>query len=285
MYSRSKQNRFVNLLLHESHSILTDYLRRLFIIPLQFYMKPVKGPEEFYGHLLELLLSHNIPFMIGGTYAFVAYIGIARPTKDMDIFCKVDDYPEMLRLAAKEGYETEIQDELWLAKIHKGDYTVDLVFAEKNGLEKVDDNWYKRARQGEVFGHQVKLMPIEEMIRSKAYIQNRERYDGADVIHLLLQYGKTMDWHLLQDKMEPNWEVLFAHLINFSFVYPNEIHLIPEWLIAEYSKRLQEKFNKPVEQNDRVTRGLLISWNYRIAVEKWGYRPISPFFTGDHKTK
>lgn len=169
-------------------------------------------------------------------------------------------------------------DELWIAKVHENGFTSDIIFAEKNGLEKVDEIWLKHARLGEVVGHQVKLMPIEEMIRSKAYVQNRERYDGADVIHFILRYGKSIDWKLLQQRMEPNWEVLFSHLINFSFVYPNEIHVIPKWLITEYSKRLGEKFTNSVDEEEKVTRGLLVSWNYRIAVEKWGYKPISPFF-------
>jgi|SRR5579885_607883 len=244
--------------------------------------KTVKRPEIFYAEILDLFLQHNAPFMVGGTYAFTAYMDIVRPTKDMDLFCPVDDYPKLLKIASDAGYHTEVLDQLWIAKIHEDKLTVDIIFAEGNGLEKVDTTWLQHARQGEVLGHQVKLMPLEEMLRSKTYIQNRERYDGADVAHLILRYGRTIDWKLLQQKMEPNWEILFAHLINFSFVYPNDIHLIPDWLIQEYSKRLREKFAKPVNEKEKVSRGLLLSWNYRVAVEKWGYKPISPFFSHDY---
>lgn len=240
-------------------------------------MKSKKSPEEFYSKLLDILLEKNIPFMIGRTYAITAYTGIKRPTKDMDIISTVEDFPRILKTFSDIGYHTEILDENWIAKVREGNYYTDIIYAEKNGLEKVDRSWLARAGQGEVFGHIVKLVPIEEMINSKAFIQNKERFDGSDVINLTLRYGKTINWKLLKEKMDPNWEILFAHLINFVFVYPNDIHYIPTWIIEEYIQRLQKKFTQKPDEKDKVTRGLLISSQYRVAVEKWGYRPISPF--------
>jgi hypothetical protein len=86
-----------------------------------------------------------------------------------------------------------------------------------------------------------------------------------------------MDWKLLKNKMEPNWEILFAHLIIFLFVYPNDIDNIPKWLIDDYTKRLEKAFEKTPEAKIKLTRGLLISSQYDVAVKKWGYKPISPF--------
>ena len=43
----------------------------------------------------------------------------------------------------------------------------------------------------------VKLAPAEEMIWSKAFIMERERYDGADVAHLLHACARRMDWQRL----------------------------------------------------------------------------------------
>ncbi len=245
-------------------------------------MKQKKKAEEFYGELIDLFKKNNIPFLIGGTHALEAYTGVVRPTKDMDFFCNVNQYPGLLKLASDAGYKTELLDELWIAKVHDGKFVADIIFAERNGLEKVNDSWFKIAGEGKIFNRQVDLVPVEEMIRSKAYVQNKERYDGCDVINLILRCS-NINWKLLRDIIEPNWEVLFAHLINFSFVYPNEIAKIPKWLLADYIQRLQIKISTPKDKNNRVTRGLLISWHYRVAIEQWGYKPVSPFFSSDHE--
>lgn len=238
-------------------------------------IKQQKKAEEFYGELISLLLKQNLPFMIGGTYAFTAYTGIERPTKDMDIRCAFEHYPAILKAFSDAGYKTQISEERWIAKVHDPSQTffTDVIFGEKNGLAKIDTGWLNRARQGNVLGHMVKLEPIEDMIRSKAYIQHKERFDGADVIHLILKYGKTIDWEFLVSKMEPHWEVLFAHLVNFIFVYPSEKHIIPQWVLESYLKRAKSEFLK-LPKEDHVTRGLLISSQYEPAVVKWGYKPI-----------
>ena len=44
--------------------------------------------------------------------------------------------------------------------------------------------------------------PAEEMLWSKAFVMERERYDGADVIHLIRSKAEKLDWH----------RVLYAHV-------------------------------------------------------------------------
>jgi hypothetical protein len=133
--------------------------------------KKKEQAEKFYDELLNVLLKNNLPFMIGGTFAFSEYTGIERPTGDIDIMTTVDDYPQILRILSKNGFKTELSEiELkWLAKVWKDDFYTDIIFADRNGLDKIDKSWLARARQGTVLGHQVKLMPIEEMIRSKRH--------------------------------------------------------------------------------------------------------------------
>lgn len=41
------------------------------------------------------------------------------------------------------------------------------------------------AAAGDVLGIPVQLCPPEEMLWSKSYVMERERYDGAEVMHLL----------------------------------------------------------------------------------------------------
>ncbi len=238
-------------------------------------MKSKKNPEEFYNRILKTLLEKNLPFMIGGTYAFREYTGIERATKDIDIITTEEDYPRILKVLTENGYKTILHElELnWLAKVQEGDYFVDLMFAERNGLHRVDKTWLAHARQGTILGHQVKLVPVEEMIRSKAYIQNRDRHDGIDVVHLILKQGKTVNWQLLLDKMDPHWEIIAGHILTFLFVYPSERLVIPPWVIEKLIKKIQERLSHPPTK-DRITRGLLLSKDYAIGVSKWGFTPI-----------
>jgi hypothetical protein len=237
--------------------------------------KSQKQAEDFYSRVIALLLGHKMPFMIGGTYAFSAYTGIERPTKDIDIKCAFEDYPTILKTFSDAGFKTEISEEQWIAKVHESDheYFTDVIFAEKNGLAKIDRGWIKRARPGTVLGHKVQLEPLEDMISSKAFIQQKERFDGADVINLIYKYSNTLDWKFLAAKIEPHWEILFAHLINFIFVYPSEKKSLPKWLLEDYLKRAQKEFFSPTSDR-KLTRGLLISSQYEPAVTQWGFHPV-----------
>ncbi len=67
-------------------------------------------------------------------------------------------------------------------------------------------------RPGQVFGSRRLLCPVEEMIWSKAFIMERERYDAADIMHLLLPAPRTLDWARLLRRFGPHWRVLFSHL-------------------------------------------------------------------------
>ncbi len=58
------------------------------------------------------------------------------------------------------------------------------------------------------------------MIWSKAFIMERERYDGADIAHLILACGRDLDWRRLLGRFGRRWRVLLSHLVLFGFVYP-----------------------------------------------------------------
>lgn len=231
--------------------------------------------EQFYTELLDFLLEKNLPFMVGGTYAFSHYTGIERPTKDIDIVTTEKEYPRVLKILSENGYQTKLHElEFnWLAKVMKGEFFTDIMFAERNGLHKVDESWMQQARNGTILDRNVKLVPIEELIRSKAYIQNRDRYDGADVIHLILKQGKNVNWEILLQKMEPHWEILASYLFQFLFIYPSERKVIPDWVIETIMQKAKDRLSHP-PTTDRITRGLLLSSDYEVGVSHFGFKPI-----------
>jgi hypothetical protein len=131
-----------------------------------------------------------------------------------------------------------------------------VIFSSGNGLARVDDLWFDHAPRTNVLGVIVKLSPVEEMIWSKAFIQERERFDGADIVHLLREAGPSLDWPRLLMRFGDYWRVLLAHLIMFGFVYPDKRQNVPAWVMEELIRRLM--VSRPNLQND-VCYGTLLS--------------------------
>jgi hypothetical protein len=238
----------------------------------------ITTPEEkklasgFYREALDILLENNCRFMIGGAFALFHYTGLRRDTKDLDIFCKAGEYAHILHLFASKGYQTEVTDSRWLAKIFKGDLFIDIIFNSPNNICRVDDSWYEHAPHSEFEGHDVLLIPPEEMIWCKIYVQNRERFDGADVNHMLMRYGPKLDWKKLFMRMEPDWQVLLAQLVMFQYVYPTDFpHIVPEWLYDELLQRAAEEYKLPPPVT-KVCRGPIIDQTqYDTDIREWNY--------------
>src|SRR5262245_16613281 len=168
---------------------------------------------EFYIDALRKLQESNIPFLVGGAFAFSDYAHVPRDTKDIDVFVKPEDVARALALFGERGYQTEQPFPHWLAKIHGEGYFMDIIFSSGNGVARVDDLWFDHAPRTNVLGVIVRISPVEEMIWSKAFIQERERFDGADVLHLLRETGPSLDWPRLLMRFGDYWRVLLSHLI------------------------------------------------------------------------
>ncbi|MDQ3703719.1 MAG: nucleotidyltransferase family protein [Chloroflexota bacterium] len=229
---------------------------------------------EFYRKAMRLINEAEIPFLVGGAYAMQRYTGISRHTKDFDIFVKPDDAERVLALLGQHGCETEMTFSHWLGKAYYEDLYVDVIFRSGNGVAEVDDEWFDNATADEVLGIPVKLCPPEEIIWTKAFVQERERYDGADIAHVVRAWADKMDWKRLLRRFGPYWRVLFGHLVLFGFVYPGERDKVPAWVMNELMGRLQRELAKSAPKT-RITRGTIISrQQYLIDVENWGYKDI-----------
>lgn len=229
--------------------------------------------KEFYAEALELLNQTGTHFMLGGAFAMFQYTGIYRDTKDLDVFCKPSECPKILKFFAERGYRVENYDVRWLAKVFKGEYFIDIIFDTVNNICRVDDTWYENSVECEFCGVPVKFIPPEELIWCKLYVQNRERYDGADVNHIMLKYGKKLDWKRLLFRMEPHWHLLLSQILLFQFVYPSEYHdIIPKWLFDELMARAHEQYDLPPAM-EKVCRGPIIDQTqYQTDIKDWNYK-------------
>lgn len=110
------------------------------------------------------------------------------------------------------------------------------------------------------------------MILSKAYVMARDRFDGADIAHLILVYGQRMDWSRLITQFDNHWRVLFSHLILFGFIYPGARSQIPTWVIHQLGQQLERETIQP-EMSERLCQGTLLApLQYTVDIEQWNYQ-------------
>lgn len=212
----------------------------------------------------------DIPFLVAGAYALAVYTGIERYTKDFDVFVRESDVERALEVLSDNGFSTEIHSEVWLAKAFSGDEFVDLIFNSGNANGRVDDSWFEHAVERDVFGVSAKICPPEEIIWSKAFVMERERYDGADIAHLLRCCADDLDWERLVDRFDDHWRVLLSHLILFGFIYPDKRDKIPTEIMSDLLGRAEEENQASAPDTD-VCRGTLLSRSqYGVDVHMWG---------------
>ncbi|HYE22365.1 MAG TPA: nucleotidyltransferase [Verrucomicrobiae bacterium] len=229
---------------------------------------------DFYTDSLKILNSSGIPFMVGGTFAVNAYLELSRPTKDLDVFCKAGDYPKIVNVFSEAGYRIQVTDERWLAKVFKHRHFFDLIFNSVNAPMPVTDDWFKESQTRKILGIEVKVLPATELIWSKAFVQNRDKFDGNDIVHLMLTENKNTDWKRLLHYMDHYWEVLFIHILRFRFVYPSEREKVPKWLLDELVQRFLDQIKLPTAK-EKSCRGRLLSYSdFEIDVTKWGFSDI-----------
>ncbi|MFU8803864.1 MAG: nucleotidyltransferase [Bradymonadaceae bacterium] len=238
--------------------------------PALFEDFPVKT-AEFYRQVMLDFQKAGLEFLVGGAFALGQYAGIFRHTKDLDLFVREEDVDEMIEVLLTGGYEAKVLSSTWLAKASCGEDFIDLIFNSGNGLSPVDDTWFARASRVDVIGVQAQVCPVEEVIWTKAYLMERERFDGADVAHIIHQQAENLEWERLIELFGPHWRVLLSHVVLFGFIYPSERDRIPRSVMIELLDRLVEEEGRGSEATN-ICRGTLLSRHqYMVDVEAWGY--------------
>ncbi|RYZ03846.1 MAG: hypothetical protein EOO24_13435, partial [Comamonadaceae bacterium] len=226
----------------------------------------------FYRRALQLLSDAGVDFLVGGAFAHACFTGIRRSTKDLDLFIRRADYDRIAALAQAQGWRAELTYPHWLAKVYAGDDFIDLIFNSGNGVTPVDDRWFRDNAEAVVLGVPVRIANLEDGLLSKAFIMERERFDGADIAHLLQANAEQLDWPGLVERFGPNWRVLLAHLTLFGYVYPGERDRIPAWVMDQLLARLAAEVRQPPAEDPHVCAGTLLSREqYLHDVERLGY--------------
>lgn len=237
-------------------------------------------PPEFvsealtcYKQAVECLVQSEIPFAIAGAFALHQHTGIWRSTKDLDFFLEPTQVPKALEKLEQRGFTTEIKDPVWLAKAYCGEYFVDLITALGNAAMLVDRSWIERSEPYQLFGIPCRVLGAEEIIATKIFVSRRERFDLADVVHLIRALGERLDWKRLEYLMSGHEELLLWSLVFFSYVYPAHVKLVPRDLWTTLLQGLESHLDHP--PLDAPFRGTLIDPNmFAIDVNEWGERDL-----------
>jgi nucleotidyltransferase DUF2204 len=224
---------------------------------------------DFYRDILLILNRRAIPYAVSGAFALRHHAGVWRVTKDLDIFLPSEDFPAMLQELQRSGYAYEICDHVWLAKVRRDEAFVDFISGMSNAVFRVTPDWIARAQPAVVVGVETRVLAAEELLVSKLFVTRRERFDGADIAHIIYGTRGELDWQRILELTGDHWEMLLWSLVLFRYVYPAQSDYVPRPLW----RGLMQKFLEQVENPDPKARfrGSLIDENmFAIDIEEWG---------------
>lgn len=241
------------------------------LLPVSSSTEPAFPAEQqqLFREVLQVLNEGGIPYVVSGAFALQKHTGIWRDTKDMDVFLAAQHVPRALECLISDGFECSILDPVWLAKAHRGDFYVDLICGMSNAVIVVEDSWIERALPARIVGVPTLVLAPEELIASKLFVTRRERFDGADIAHVIYGTRGRLDWDRLLWLAGPHWEMLLWALILFRYVYPARTSYVP----AQVWEGLLQRFRDEVANPDPRARfrGSLVDENmFAIDVREWG---------------
>jgi hypothetical protein len=225
--------------------------------------------EKLYRDVLGIMNEQRIPYTVAGAFALQQYTGIWRWTKDLDIFLCANHQAAALQVLEQHGFDCETCDPVWLAKAHRGEYFVDLITGMSNAVIVVDQLWMERAQPTVILGIPTRVLAAEELLASKLFVARRERFDGADIAHIIYGTKGKIDWDRILQLVGEHWEVLLWALILFRYIYPGQTDYVPLPLWQDLLSRYMHAVTNPNPQ--AKFRGSLIDDNmFSIDVKEWG---------------
>jgi hypothetical protein len=228
-----------------------------------------KKQEDLFRDVLMLLEEKAIPIAVSGAFALQEHCGIWRNTKDLDIFLPAENAAAALGCLLQHGFECEVCDPVWLAKAHRGQYFVDLIAGMSNAVITVDASWIRHSQPAIVLGVATRMLAPEELLVSKLFITRRERFDGADIAHIIYATRGNLDWSRMLHQVGEHWEILLWALLFFRYVYPGKSDYIPATLWQDLIGRLTHAVSHP-DSRQAFRGSLLDDCMFAIDVQDWG---------------
>jgi predicted nucleotidyltransferase len=244
-------------------------------LPVSTSVPPQFPPEQeaLFREVLLLLNEKQVPYAVSGAFALHAHTGIWRDTKDLDLFLTEQAAVHARQVLQEDGFEIEITDPVWLTKARREDFYVDLITGMSNGIITVGDSWIEGSARTKVTGVQTRVLAAEELIASKMFVLFRERYDGADIAHIIHGTRGRLDWDRLLHLAGDHWELLLYAMLMFKYAYPSKTDFIPKEVWRTMLDRTRQDIEHPNPKAE--FRGSLLDERmFAIDVQEWGMKDM-----------
>jgi hypothetical protein len=225
--------------------------------------------RALFQEVLALFEEKKIAYAVSGAFALREHTGICRDTKDLDLFLTSETAATAMGHLRERGFVCEVCDPVWLFKTHRDEFFVDLITGMSNAALVVESSWIARAKSAVLYEVRTRVLAPEELVASKLFVTRRERFDGADIAHVIYGTQGKLDWQRLLSLTGENWEMLFWALVLFRYCYPAQTHYVPPsvWQL------LLDRFQKAISHSDPAARfrGSLVDPRmFAIDVKEWG---------------
>jgi hypothetical protein len=182
---------------------------------------------------------------------------------------KSTEVPAALDYLRQRGFRCETLDPVWLSKAHRGEYFVDLISGMSNAVIVVDDSWVQRAQPATIAGVESRIISAEDLIASKLFVLRRERFDGADIAHIIYRTEGRLEWQRILDLACEHWELVLWTLMLFRYTYPAHTGYVPAPLWQDLLSRYMHLVQHP--DHKAPFRGTLVDENiFSIDIKNWG---------------
>jgi hypothetical protein len=248
--------------------------------------KPVKLPvsssrqpkfalkqEAMFRETLMALNLCRVPYVVSGAFALQVHTGIWRPTKDLDLFLTPEDVPAAFRCLTKRGFRCRVKDPVWLHKAHRNGFFIDMITGMSNAVITVERSWIENSRPALVLDVRARVLAAEELLASKLFVVRRERFDGADIAHIIFATRGNLDWERILALVGEHWEILLFALVLYRYVYPANSGYVPSWVW----QRLLVRFSNELTNSNPLAefRGSLVDDKmFAIDVAEWGMENV-----------
>jgi hypothetical protein len=198
----------------------------------------------------------GVRYLLAGALALATYTGHWRNTKDIDVIIHPDHRDAVMAALSQAGFEDyfarEPYDRSWIFRGFKDGVLFDVIWSLPNHRVGIDSPWFERAQSICLQDRSYFVVPVEELVRIKLYVMQRQRCDWVDVLNVLAASSEKISWPWLVDRMERDLPLLHAALAIFNWMCPGRAHSLPAWLRKQFALPRVESADFGLTEERRV---------------------------------
>jgi hypothetical protein len=138
-----------------------------------------------------------------------------------------------------------------------------------NAALAVEASWIARSKPAVVHGVRTRVLAPEELLASKIFVTRRERFDGADIAHVIYGTRGNVDWQRVLFLAGDHWEMLLWALLFFRYCYPAHTYYVPRTIWQTLLERFRGVALRP-DPGARFRGSLVDPKMFAIDVNEWG---------------